>query len=317
MRSGLVQAQSDVAYAPLLAGPSCCRRRGPSVLVGAEIDRGHAGRQGPGKAPFVVGPEDMVIGPARVEKAHHDGRARDGLLVGPLDNPRDCASLRGGRCRFRGGRLRAPRPRLLPSLDGADAKGGGAQTRDEEEGRTNDHTLTRERADRARHVNLQETLDAGRNGASVQEWERPGQRAAARAGAAPGSRARSRSKRAQETGRPRGPPRPRRRAARDRKRADQSARKTSSGTAQRPVISIMASSSASGDEPPASWFPPRGARRRPPRPAWPRWRRARPGLELPGVDQARISCSAEPWKNRARKSESKLPVASCRETEGR
>ena len=122
----------------------------------------------------MVGPEDMVVGPARVEKAHHDGRARDGLLVGPLDSPRDRASLRGGRCRFRGGRLRAPRPRLLPGLDGADAEGGGAQACSEEEGRRKDQSLTRERADRARHLNLQETLDAGPNSTSVKEWKQAG-----------------------------------------------------------------------------------------------------------------------------------------------
>ena len=122
------------------------------------------GGRGQEEAPLLVGPEDMVVGPARVEKAHHDGRARDGLLVGPLDDPRHRAGLRGGLFRLREWPSACSAVLgFLPDFDGADAKGRGSQTRTQEEGRRSEQSSMREWADRARHVNLQETLNAGRN----------------------------------------------------------------------------------------------------------------------------------------------------------
>src|SRR4051812_19605475 len=109
----------------------------------------------------MVGPEDMEVGPARVEKAHHDGRARDGLLVGPLDNPRDRASPRGGLFRLPSGRLRAPGCRFLPDFDGSNAQVRGSRSRCQEEGSEGEQSLMTECAKRAGHVNLQETLNAG------------------------------------------------------------------------------------------------------------------------------------------------------------
>ena len=79
------------------------------------------------------------------------------------------ASVHGSRLRFRSGRLGTPGLRVLPGLDSADTKACGSQTCDQKEGPESEQPLSREWANRARHVNLQKMLDAGRNSASVKE----------------------------------------------------------------------------------------------------------------------------------------------------
>ena len=99
-------------------------------------------------------------------------------------------------------------------------------------------------------------------------------------------------------------------------RIDQSARNTSQGTIQRSVMSVMVPSSHARARPRTSLVPLRGDALSAIAASLASIAQLIRG-ELSASTSPRTNCSADPWKNRARKSDSRLPVASRRETVGR
>ena len=151
-----------------------------ALLVGDEADRLRPLGDRPGEAAFVVGLEDLVARTCPVSSTprHDDGTGR-GLAVGVEDHaPRSCgpsptSPVRPcGRGRRRsGGSSASPCGSTGTDAQPADAQGGGQGHGSQREQARGD-----EAGEGARHVILQESLDADRDGAAVEEGEPAGTR---------------------------------------------------------------------------------------------------------------------------------------------